>query len=234
VLIQFFEVINYEECIKARPKLKKVGLFIFLDSTIARGGFLWYGAFEYQQWYSLIKTIIKTTYMNQFILIINGPVCAGKTSVIDAIMGKYKKVFRLSQNKIKWLISDYTPDRDREAVQGSLILVADKMLEHGLSLILEGGSVTQGKMNEELEKIGAKHGLKATFINIEAPLEVLKARFQERLKVSAERGTKVSFTDDEGYMQRYNAYLAIKGDATVMDSNTMTPEEIGEKIMTLV
>ncbi len=172
--------------------------------------------------------------MSQFIQIINGPVCSGKTSAIDAIMGNYKKVFRLSQNKIKWLISDYTPDRDRKAVQESLILVADKMLENGMSLILEGGSVTQGEMNTALEKVGEKYGIKTTYINIEAPLDVMKQRFAERVKVSAERGTKLSFTDDEGYMQRYNAYLAIKGDNPVLDSGTLSPEEVAKEIMKLV
>lgn len=172
--------------------------------------------------------------MNQFILIINGPVCSGKTSTIDVVMGNYKKVFRLSQNKIKWLISDYTPDRDRKAVQESLLMVAEKMLENGMSLILEGGSVTQGEMNKALEGIGEKHGIKTTYVNIEAPLNVLKERFAERLKVSAERGTKVSFTDDEGYMQRYNAYLAIKGNDPVFDSGALSPEQIATEIMKLV
>lgn len=172
--------------------------------------------------------------MNQFILIVNGPVCSGKTSTVTAIMGKYKKVFNLQQNKIKWLISDYTPDRDRKAVQESLLLVGERMLENGMSLILEGGSVTQGEMNKALETIGEKHGIKTTYVNIEAPLDVLKERFQERLKVSAERGTKVSFTDDEGYMKRYNAYTAIKGDAPTFDTSVLLPEEVSEKIMQLV
>ena len=172
--------------------------------------------------------------MNQFILIVNGPVCSGKTSTIDAIMGKYKKVFRLSQNKIKWLISDYTPDRDRKAVQDCMLLIADRMLQDGMSLILEGGSVTQGAVNAALEKIGGKYGIKAVYVNIEAPLEILKERFAQRMKDSAERGTKVSFTDDEGYMQRYNAYMAIKGDAPVLDSSILSPEQVGEKIVDMV
>ncbi len=172
--------------------------------------------------------------MNQYILIVNGPVCSGKTTIIDVIMGKYKKIFKLSQNKIKWLISDYTPDRDRAVVQESLLMVGEKMLENGMSLILEGGSVTQGSMNAALEAIGDKHGIKTTYVNIEAPLEILKARFADRIKVAEERGTKVSFTDDEGYMQRYNAYLSVKGDAPVLDSSTYSAEEIADQIMALV
>ena len=108
------------------------------------------------------------------------------------------------------------------------------MLENGMSLILEGGSVTQGEMNKALETIGEKHGIKTTYVNIEAPLDVLKERFQERLKVSQERGTKLSFTDDEGYMKRYNAYTAIKGDAPTFDTSILLPDEVSEKIMALV
>ena len=172
--------------------------------------------------------------MSQFTLFVNGPVCSGKTSTIDEIMSKYKKVFRLSQNKIKWLISDYTPDRDRAVVQKSLLLVAEEMLKNGMSLILEGGSVTQGSMNQALEEISKKYGVKTVYVNIEAPMDVLKARFADRVKDSIERGTRLSFTDDAGYMQRYDAYMAIKGNDPVLDSGTYSAEEIAKQIMTII
>jgi predicted kinase len=208
-------------------------VFYFTQRIIELMCKIWYSFFV-QEIVQLIKTTNQNKYMNQFILIVNGPVCSGKTSTVTAIMGKYKKVFNLQQNKIKWLISDYTPDRDRKAVQESLLLVGERMLENGMSLILEGGSVTQGEMNKALETIGEKHGIKTTYVNIEAPLDVLKERFQERLKVSQERGTKLSFTDDEGYMKRYNAYTAIKGDAPTFDTSILLPDEVSEKIMALV
>ncbi|MDB4984326.1 MAG: hypothetical protein JWM20_505 [Patescibacteria group bacterium] len=170
----------------------------------------------------------------QFILILNGPVCGGKTSAVKAIMPKYERVFELSQNAIKWLISDYTPDRDREAVQESLLLVAEKMLESGMSLILEGGSVTQAAMNKRLEEIGRNHGIEVTYVNIEAPLDVLKERFALRVKNAAETNKKLSFTDDKGYMERYDAYLALKGNAPIIDSSIYSAEEAASEIMALV
>jgi len=173
--------------------------------------------------------------MNQFILIINGPIGGGKTTTIDSIMNQNKKVFRLSANKIKFLISDYTPDRDRQTVHESVMLIAEKMLEHGMSLVLEGGSVTQGKLNENLTKLAEKYDLKVTTVNIEASLPVLQKRFEERVLNSITRGKKLSVTDENGFMERYNAYLSIRGEAShTFDSGLQGPGEIAKQIMAIV
>lgn len=173
--------------------------------------------------------------MNQFILIINGPIVGGKTSSIEAIMHQYKKVFRVSPNKIKFLISDYTPDRDRTLVHESTLLIAKKMLEAGMSLVVEGGSTMQGSLNENLKQLAKEHNLKVTTVNIEAPLEILLKRFEERVFKSVTRGSKISVTNEQGFMQRYNAYLEIKDHAEkTFDSNKQSPGEIAKEIMALV
>lgn len=159
----------------------------------------------------------------------------GKTYAAEAIMSHHKKVFRLSPNKIKFLISDYTPDRDRKAVHECMILIGEKMLENGMSLLLEGGSIMQGGLNTELLLLAEKHKIKVTFVNIEAPISVLKERFAERLKNAATRGSKLSVTDESGFMDRYSAYIGIKDQAEkTFDSSKQSPEEIAKEIMTLV
>lgn len=170
--------------------------------------------------------------MKQFILIVNGPICGGKSFLIDSIMDNYKKVFRLSANKVKFLISDYTPERDRAVVQECLMILAEKMLHNGMSLVLEGGSVAQGKLNESLCEIAEKYNMNVLTVNVEAPLDVLKKRFEERVITAATRGSKLSVTDDAGYMERYNAYLAIKKDAQkTFNSSTQNPEEMMKEII---
>jgi hypothetical protein len=166
-------------------------------------------------------------HMNQFILIINGPNVGGKTSAVESIMNQYKK--------IKFLISDYTPDRDRMLVHEAVILVGEKMLEGGMSLLVEGGSLMQGKMNERLEELGKKHGVKVTVVNVEAPLPVLLKRFDERVMNSITRGSKISVTDEAGFMQRYNAYMERKDQGIkTFDSSLQGPGEIAKEIMALV
>ncbi len=173
--------------------------------------------------------------MNQFIIIINGPIVSGKTWAVDAIMAKYKKVFRLSINKIKFLISDYNPERDRGIVHEATMIIADRMLANGMSIIMEGGSIMQGKVNEELEELGKKYRVKTTYVNVEAPLETLMTRFHDRVRLAPSRGSKLSVTDDAGFMKRYDAYQGVKGSSNItLDSSTMTPDEIAQKIMALV
>ncbi len=173
--------------------------------------------------------------MSQFILIVNGPIAGGKTFAIDAIMRENKKVFRVSANKIKFLISDYTPDRDRALVQESVVILAGKMLGAGMSLVVEGGSVTQGNLNKEIIKLGEKLGVKVTTVNVEAPLEVLKSRFVERVENSKVRGSKLSVKNDEDFMKRYNAYLNIRSEAEkTFDSSLQNQDEIAKGIMAIV
>jgi hypothetical protein len=173
--------------------------------------------------------------MKQFILIINGPMVGGKTSALEIIMSQYKKVFRLSPNKIKFLISDYTPERDRTLVHECTMLIADKMLESGMSLVVEGGSVMQGKLNDNLTKLAEKYGIAVTIVNIEAPLPKLLARFNERVMNAPMKGSKLSVTDEAGFMERYNVYLAIKDQAVkTFDSDAQGPSDIAKGIMALV
>jgi predicted kinase len=173
--------------------------------------------------------------MKQSILIVNGPICGGKTKAVDVIMNNYKRVFRLSPNKIKFLISDYTPDRDRASVHECTMIIAERMFANGMSLILEGGSVAQGNLNEQLAELATKNGIALTIVNVEAPIEILKKRFEDRIDTALMRGSKISVTDDEGFMQRYNAYLAIRPTAQhTFDSSRMSPVEIGKAIMDLV
>ena len=173
--------------------------------------------------------------MKQFILIVNGPICSGKTKAIDVIMSGYKRIFRLSPNKIKFLISDYTPDIDRQAVHDATMIIAEQMCSVGMSLILEGGSVAQGNLNKRLEDLAEKNGIAFTVVNVEAPLEILKKRFAERVDTAVIRGSRVSVTDDEGYMKRYEAYLAIKPQASAtFDSSKQGPGDIAKAMMELV
>ena len=93
----------------------------------------------------------------------------------------------------------------------------------------------QGNLNDHLKTLAQKYGLKVTIVNLEAPLPALKKRFEERVMNSITRGTKISVTDEAGFMERYNAYLAIKDQAEkTFDSSLHGPGEIAKEIMALV
>lgn len=172
---------------------------------------------------------------NQFVLIINGPIDSGSRRVVEILMEKLKRVFLASSNKIKFLISDYSPERDRKLIHESLIFLSEKMLDNNISLIVEGGSVEQEGLNKKIKSLAESKNLKIITVNIEAPVEVLKERFQKRLEKSALTGGKASVFDEEGFMKRVNAYLSIKNvNDVTFDSSKEAPESIAKNILALL
>lgn len=172
---------------------------------------------------------------NKFVLIINGPIDSGSRRVVEILMEKLKRVFLASANKIKFLISDYTPDKDRKIVHESVLFLAEKMLENDISLIVEGGSVEQESLNGKIKELAENKNVKIITVNIEAPVEILRERFLKRLEKSAITGGKASVFDEEGFMKRVNAYFDLKNsEDTTFDSSSEAAESIARKILALV
>lgn len=171
----------------------------------------------------------------QFVLIVNGTRDSGSSEVISILIEKLKKVFLVSSNKIKFLISDYVPDRDRKFVQETAVLFSEKALDDGYSIILEGGSVEQKNLNKKITDLANHRNIKIIKINIEAPIEIMKQRFFERIEKSKATGKKISVTNEEELMQRVNAYFDLKDEKDpTFDSNKESVEEIAKNILSLI
>lgn len=169
---------------------------------------------------------------NKFILIINGPIDSGSRNVIKILMEKLKRVFLVSANKIKFLISDYNPDRDRKIIHESILFLAEKMLKNNISIIVEGGSIEQESLNEKIKDLAKIEDIKIISINIESPVEVLRKRFLQRLALT---DSKASVFDEDGFMKRVNAYFDLKNsEDTTFDSSVEAPELIASKILDLI
>lgn len=169
---------------------------------------------------------------NQFVLIINGPIDSGSRRVVEILMEKLKRVFLVSANKIKFLISDYSPERDRKLIHESLIYLSEKMIDNDISLIVEGGSVEQEGLNKKIKSLADEKGIKIITVNIEAPVEVLRERFLKRLEKTAITGQKASVFEEEGFMKRVNAYFELKNEEDkTFDSSKEAPEFIAKNIM---
>lgn len=183
----------------------------------------------------IINYINKKYMNNKFVLIINGPIDSGSRRVVEILMEKLKRVFLASANKIKFLISDYTPDKDRKIIHESILFLAEKMLQNDISLIVEGGSIEQENLNQKIKDLALKENIKIVTVNIESPVEVLRERFLKRLEKSVTSGQKASVFDEEGFMKRVNAYFGLKNpENTTFDSSVEAPESIAKKILALI
>ena len=171
--------------------------------------------------------------MDKFLLIIYGPMLAGKTTIANYLCESIPGVFQVSFDKIKRFISDYVPDgRYNETMNGLVYALSDKAAENGLSLIFEGNIRIQKELRQTYKELADKHGLRFVEIKIEAPLEVLKNRFNERI---ADKGKKLFVRTMEGMLERYDAYMANRdNDNPTFDSSASSLEDISVKIKSIL
>lgn len=173
--------------------------------------------------------------MKKFLLIINGPMCAGKSTISDIFL-KNEGVFRGSSDRIKWLISNYSGDNPnhRSMAKNITLSAIEGAVNAGLSVVVDGGF---NEHRDKYKEIAAKFDLKYLSVNIESPYEVLKQRFIERVESSRQEGGKrISVDTIEGFDTRYEWYESYNKDpeATTFDSSKSSAEEIALKIEKII
>lgn len=174
--------------------------------------------------------------MNNVLLEINGPMCAGKSTLVVAFMEK-DCVFNGSYDQVKRLISNYSlddPDH-REIAREITFQMISAAIASGLSVVVDGGRY---KDRERYGELANKHGFKFLSVNIEAPYDVLKQRFLERVQAGKKIDRPmIAVTTIEEFDSRYKWYMQVnknsKATAT-FDSSEMGVEEIMFEIDKLI
>ena len=169
-----------------------------------------------------------------FILILNGPVCAGKTSVARYFYSKYKNIFTARGDKIKWMISDY--DRLNLNYKENIVEMVSTLIQSAIKCgfsIVHDWSITN-KQRIKYKKLAKQYGLIFMEVNIESDFCTISKRFDERI-VAAKKGAKISLTDPKIMKKRYEDYFNLKKeDLPTFDSGKLSPEEISKKIISLI
>lgn len=173
--------------------------------------------------------------MKKFLLILNGPMCTGKSTVTKLFLQK-ENVFRASSDRIKWLISNYSADNQHHRTIAKKIAFStiESAMDCGLSVVVDGGL---GEYKDKYKELAAKYNFVYVSVNIESPLEVLEKRFLERVESAKRDENKIiSVTTLDGFHSRYNWYLEQNKDneAITLDSNKLTAEEIVLSIERLI
>lgn len=161
--------------------------------------------------------------------------CSGKTTVADIFL-KNDGVFRGSSDRIKWLISNYSGDNPNHRLMAKNITLStiEGAIKAGLSIVIDGGF---GDHRDKYKEISVKFDLKYLSVNIEAPYEILKQRFLERVESSKQDGGKrISVNTIDGFDNRYEWYKQCNRDpeAITFDSSKKTAEEIALEIEHLI
>lgn len=164
--------------------------------------------------------------MKQQIIFIQWPSTAGKSTAVESILENRKRFFHINKDRIKWFISDYSSEnvRDRIMLQDMLLSMINISLEKWLSLIVEW-------QHELIEKISKSENIEIKYINIEAPLSVLKYRFHKRLESVSRWLWKVSNKSEDKLVEIYEKYKKNKFiDWITIDTDKLSKEEVVKEI----
>src|SRR3989339_1458627 len=163
--------------------------------------------------------------MNQFILVLNGPICSGKSTVVDLLLARHEKLFLASYDTIKWLVSNYSSDKHLAVVTDIVLPLAESAFDKGFSIVAD--AVTLKTTRERFAELAQRKGVKFIEVNLEAPLPALEERFKKRVEDSIRMGTKNSITDMQGMMKIFTRYQENKNfNAPTFDSSILSAERI--------
>jgi len=173
---------------------------------------------------------------NKFLLILQGPLGAGKSTVAKLLSENAKGVFHISGDKIKWFISDYSAKKySGNGVVGRLLLsLVSQAAKENLSIIIEGNVATIKYDAKAYSDVAKENNMNFVQVNIEAPYNVLLDRFKQRVKNATEQKTKISLTSVKDMKNRYGAYQKFKNNnLPTFDSSVMSPVDISKKIKSI-
>lgn len=166
-------------------------------------------------------------------IILNGPSCVGKSTIVNAIMSEKEKYYKLSNDSQKWLFYKYDRKTHHEDVRTIQRSLAETVCEMKYNIICD--SALHGENRHKLLSIPAKHEYEIIEINLEADYAILVDRFDERVRNFLQKDIKISNTSKERFKEIFDIYQTEKNDSAItFRTDTQKQEEIIQKILQLL
>jgi predicted kinase len=167
--------------------------------------------------------------------IINGSSCAGKSTVVKAILKEKEHLFHLSYDSLKWSFSRYSPEKHSDNVHVLFFAVAETMIEMGYDVICD--STIFKKWRERLIEFATARRYEIVEVNLEAEYKTLLERFNARVaRAKANPEMRITNTSEERFRTLYDTYQTEKNTAalTFWTDREQPIEEIEESILKLL
>lgn len=162
-------------------------------------------------------------------IIMNGPSCAGKSTITKLLLSKHKTFFKLSYDNVKRFYSDYKVETHFEKVYEILSAMARAAVSQGYNVFVDGG--IKRKNREGLIQIFKDAGYKVYEFNIEASQETLLERFDRRVKESAEKNIPITNTSVDRLLKLEKMYHEDKNiHAITYETDMVDAEDIVKSI----
>lgn len=162
----------------------------------------------------------------QFLILIDGPKGAGKTTVSALLKERLKDVEFLSLDKEREALTDRTDSLSADNKRASHI-VTEKLvaaLALGKNVFIDTG-LTEERM-QIFEQIAQEHNVMCYKFALTAPYEVLCARVKARSEAKGSRFDQERF-DVTYKLQQSKSFAGFK----IIDSSQSSPEEIADSIV---
>lgn len=172
----------------------------------------------------------------KLIILVYGPMCSGKSALIDLLKQKKSGLFHASMDNIKWFISDYSTEKyaSHGTVNSIMYGMCRSAVEQGLSIMVEG-SVGLILNTGDYKKLAKEFSYKIIRLNIEARYDILVSRFNYRLRRARDGKYKTSIKSKEAFRKRYLKYLNNKdyGIPTI-DTSKITQSNALNKLINII
>jgi len=164
----------------------------------------------------------------QFLLLIDGPMGGGKSTVAELLKGRLEKVLFTGLDRLKWSIAGFDRSPEENRLVAHLVeAITRTALKDGISVCVEQGFL-RAEYIEPFIRIAKELNVEILIYQIEAPKDVLIDRLSSR-KTPAEAKTPIS---TERIVQNLNTYFDNKySQAKIIDSQKLSPEQIVEIIL---
>ena len=161
-----------------------------------------------------------------FLIIIDGPMGAGKTTVAKLLHERLKRTALLGLDRIKWFISDFKRiPEDNEIVRNVVAAMTKEYLRQGISVIIEQGM--RKDSIEKLKKMARQNGATCLVYQLEAPKRLLLERVHERPRLPGKPRISNARIERNYKFHQENKYAK----AIVFDAEKMTAKQIANRIM---
>lgn len=165
----------------------------------------------------------------QKIIIIDGPMGAGKTTAADLLYKKLKHIAVLGFSRVKWFVPDFSRTRKERKMNFDLVLtMSECYCHHGFSVIIEQ-SFREKKIMDPYLNLAKRNHVPLFIYELYAPKKILLARIRRRPKPAlAKRKTpfRQVLININSYPHKPYAKIRLS-----FDSSKLSPQRIVKQII---